>query len=120
VRAQVGEHALLLLAVTLGELRRRLVADRARGRDEPVVGGDLEGLGRALVLGVLEQLLLAALAAQDVDGPLESASTWPISVCTTPVLVATIDEPAPSSPRRRSIAWVCWRVSLRWRSSTVR
>jgi hypothetical protein len=61
------EHLLLVGADRGREPRGGLVAD---GRREPLergVGGDLERLGRGGVLGVLEDLLLAARAAKQVD-----------------------------------------------------
>jgi hypothetical protein len=50
----------------VSEIRGLTVADRAGQALERGVGGDLQRLGRARVLGVLEHLLLAAGAAQEV------------------------------------------------------
>src|SRR3712207_3587993 len=65
--AQAREHLLLLGAVLRGERGRHLVGELDRELLERVVGSDLERLGRALVLGVLQQLLLAGVAAEQVD-----------------------------------------------------
>ena len=64
------EHALLVFSNRGGERRCLLVTDPMRKVFQRPVGGDLERLGCALVLGVLEQLLLAALSAHEVQWPL--------------------------------------------------
>ena len=77
----------------------------ARRRLERVVGRDLERLGRALVLGVLEQLLLAAAAAQQVDRALgEREHLADEGLGPGRPRPTTRPPPAPRSPRRRSIA----------------
>ena len=65
--AQGGQHLHLLGAVALGHLGGQRVAELERDLLEDVVGGDLEGFGRALVHGVAQQLLLAAAPAQHVE-----------------------------------------------------
>src|SRR4051812_31839141 len=61
------EHALLVAADRRRQPCRLVIGDRAGQPLERRVGGDLEGLGGARVLGVLEDLLLAARSAQQVE-----------------------------------------------------
>src|SRR5439155_20202166 len=61
------EHLLLISPDGVGEGLCRLVADRARQTLDGDVGGDLQGLGRARVLDVLEDFLLSSRAADEVE-----------------------------------------------------
>jgi hypothetical protein len=61
------EHLLLVGADRGGQLRRLLVADERGELLDRGVGRDLQRLGGAGVLGVLEHLLLAAGAAQEIE-----------------------------------------------------
>src|SRR4051794_6892407 len=67
---QPVEHALLVREDVLRELRGLAVAVRGGEPLDRGVRRDLERLGRAVVLGVLEDLLLAARPAHHVEGRL--------------------------------------------------
>src|SRR3954451_12035181 len=64
------EHLLLVLADRGRQFRGLPVADQARELLQRRVGRDLQRLGSAGVLGVLEHLLLAARTADEIDGRL--------------------------------------------------
>jgi hypothetical protein len=67
------EHALLVGADAIGQVRGLRVAHVAGQRSKRLVCRDLEGFGCAFVLGVLQQLLLTAVAADHVEWRLAQA-----------------------------------------------
>ena len=74
---QALEHLLLVGADRRGQLGRLVVADRPCQALDRRVGRDLQALAGASVLGVLEHLLLAAGAAQQVERRLAQRERLP-------------------------------------------
>ena len=71
------EHLLLVGADRRGQRGGLIVADGPRQALDRRVGGDLQGLGGAGVLGVLQDLLLAAGAAQEIERRLAERERLP-------------------------------------------
>src|SRR6202012_4838581 len=77
-----GEHLLLVSKDAVSEIGRLDVADRACEPLDRGVGRDLQRLGGAGVLGVLEDLLLTAGAAHQIKRGL--AERQRLTECTLP------------------------------------